>query len=102
MTQEQRPPARRAGFRLFVPALAGARLGERMVACVGALMGIALTGVICRFVLGDSTTLPLIVAPLGASAVLLFAVPTSPLAQPWAIVGGNTVSALIGVIVTHL
>jgi CBS domain-containing membrane protein len=82
--------------------LAGARLGERMVACVGALMGIALTGVICRFVLGDSTTLPLIVAPLGASAVLLFAVPTSPLAQPWAIVGGNTVSALIGVIVTHL
>jgi CBS domain-containing membrane protein len=82
--------------------LAGARLGERLMACLGALVGIALTGVICRFVLGDSTTLPLIVAPLGASAVLLFAVPASPLAQPWAIVGGNTLSALIGVIVAHL
>ena len=32
-----------------------------------------------------------------ASAVLLFAVPASPLAQPWSIMGGNTVSALVGV-----
>ncbi|VEA74072.1 HPP family [Serratia rubidaea] len=37
------------------------------------------------------------VAPMGASAVLLFAVPASPLAQPWSIVGGNLVAALIGV-----
>lgn len=94
--------SQKTGLRLFVPILAGARLGERMVACVGALLGIALTGLICRFVLGNSTSLPLIVAPLGASAVLLFAVPTSPLAQPWAIIGGNTISALIGVIVAHV
>jgi CBS domain-containing membrane protein len=92
----------RRGFRLFAPVLAGASLRERMVACVGALVGIALTGMICRFVLGDHTSLPLIVAPLGASAVLLFAVPASPLAQPWSIIGGNTISALIGVIVAHL
>nr|WP_249225700.1 HPP family protein [Tardiphaga alba] len=72
-----------------------------MVACVGALVGIALTALICRFVLGDHTSLPLIVAPLGASAVLLFAVPASPLAQPWSIIGGNTISALIGVIIAH-
>ena len=91
----------RRGFKFFVPILAGANLRERMVACVGALVGIALTGMICRFVLGDHTSLPLIVAPLGASAVLLFAVPASPLAQPWSIIGGNTISALIGVIVAH-
>lgn len=36
-------------------------------------------------------------APIGASAVLLFAVPSSPLAQPWAIIGGNTISALCGI-----
>ncbi|MGO8048351.1 HPP family protein, partial [Rhizobium johnstonii] len=42
--------------------------------------------------------LPLIVAPMGASAVLLFAVPASPLAQPWSIIGGNTISALMGII----
>jgi CBS domain-containing membrane protein len=41
--------------------------------------------------------LPWLVAPLGASAVLVFGVPASPLAQPWAVVGGNTVSALVGI-----
>lgn len=92
----------RSGVRFFAPILAGASLRERMVACVGALVGIALTGLICRAVLGDHTSLPLIVAPLGASAVLLFAVPASPLAQPWSIIGGNTISALIGVIVAHV
>lgn len=34
---------------------------------------------------------------MGASAVLLFAVPASPLAQPWSIIGGNLVSATVGV-----
>lgn len=34
---------------------------------------------------------------MGASAVLLFAVPASPLAQPWSIMGGNVIAALIGV-----
>ncbi|WP_323149070.1 HPP family protein, partial [Pseudomonas oryzihabitans] len=38
-----------------------------------------------------------LVAPLGASAVLVFALPSSPLAQPWSVVGGNTLSALIGI-----
>ena len=34
---------------------------------------------------------------MGASAVLLFALPSSPLAQPWSIIGGNFVSATLGV-----
>ncbi|NLI27889.1 MAG: hypothetical protein GX413_11000, partial [Acetobacter sp.] len=42
------------------------------------------------------------VAPIGASAVLLFAVPASPLAQPWSIIGGNTLSAAVGVLVSIL
>lgn len=37
--------------------------------------------------------------PLGASAVLVFAVPNSPLAQPWSVVLGNSLSALTGVLV---
>jgi CBS domain-containing membrane protein len=36
---------------------------------------------------------------MGASAVLLFAVPSSPLAQPWSILGGNVVSAVTGVLI---
>ena len=40
-----------------------------------------------------------LVPPFGASAVLVFATPTSPLAQPRNLVGGNTLSALVGVAV---
>ncbi|MCB1411347.1 MAG: HPP family protein, partial [Rhodobacteraceae bacterium] len=36
----------------------------------------------------------ILIAPFGASAVLLFAVPNSPLAQPWSAVIGNGISAL--------
>jgi CBS-domain-containing membrane protein len=39
----------------------------------------------------------LIVAPLGASCVLLFGYPASPLAQPRNIVLGNLIGALVGV-----
>lgn len=87
----------RQRFALFVPILAGATLRERLLACLGALAGILLTGLICGVLYGQGAHLPLIVAPIGASAVLLFAVPTSPLAQPWSIVGGNTISAFVGV-----
>jgi CBS domain-containing membrane protein len=88
-------------FKLFSPILAGASLNERLIACFGALIGIGVTGMLCGFLFGHGTQMPLIVAPLGASAVLLFAVPASPLAQPWPIIGGNTISALIGVTTVH-
>lgn len=89
-------------FRLFSPILAGATLRERLIGCLGALIGICLTGLVSGFFMGQDPHLPLIVAPIGASAVLLFAVPASPLAQPWSIVGGNTISAFVGVTVTTL
>ncbi|WP_258119885.1 HPP family protein [Mesorhizobium onobrychidis] len=38
---------------------------------------------------------------MGASAMLLFAVPSSPVAQPWSIMGGNSIFALVGVTVAH-
>ena len=88
-------------FKLFSPILAGATLKDRLLGCLGALVSICLTGLVCGLVFGDHPQLPLIVAPVGASAVLLFAVPASPLAQPWSIVGGNTISALVGVSVVQ-
>lgn len=88
-------------FRLFAPILAGATLRDRILACCGAMLGIGLTGWISSLAGGGADGLPLIVAPIGASAVLLFAVPSSPLAQPWPIIGGNTISALVGVIVVQ-
>jgi CBS domain-containing membrane protein len=44
----------------------------------------------------------LIVASMGASAVLLFAVPHGTLSQPWPLVGGHVISACIGVTVSML
>jgi len=85
---------------LTKPILAGARPTERMIACLGAAICIALTIVVCSRVPLHPADLPVIAAPLGASAVLVFAVPASPLAQPWSVVGGNTLSALVGVAVS--
>jgi CBS domain-containing membrane protein len=89
-------------LQLFRPLLAGAHLRERLVACLGAAVGIALTMVVSAGVPLAGADLPIIVAPLGASAVLAFAVPASPLAQPWPVVGGNILSTLVGVAVYQL
>lgn len=97
----ERRVGNRFGFRLFRPILAGATLRERLIACLGALIGIALTGLVSGWIVGDGPHIPLIVAPMGATAVLLFAVPASPLAQPWPIIGGNTISALVGMTAAH-
>jgi CBS domain-containing membrane protein len=46
---------------------------------------------------GADSAYPIIVASMGASAVILFILPSSPLAQPWPLIGGQLVSAVIGV-----
>jgi CBS domain-containing membrane protein len=69
---------------------------QRFRAVAGAFVGLLVAGILSRWI-GDASGLgPWLVAPMGASAVLVFAVPASPLAQPWAVLGGNTLSALVG------
>jgi len=83
-------------WKLFSPILPGATARDRAFACLGAVVGIALAGAIASLFDSPVEGVPWIVAPMGASAVLLFAVPASPMAQPWPIVGGNGLSALVG------
>jgi CBS domain-containing membrane protein len=65
---------------------------------LGAMVGIGVAALSTILLLGaNSAGLPWLVAPLGASAVLVFAVPASPLAQPWSVIGGNLISATIGI-----
>ncbi|WP_050476962.1 HPP family protein [Herbaspirillum rhizosphaerae] len=85
----------------FIPQKAAVDRFERMRASVGALFGILLTGLLSVSVLPHEAAVWLI-APMGASAVLLFAVPASPLAQPWSLIGGNLVAALVGVTCARL
>ena len=55
-------------------------------------------GVVSLFAHAHGTALPLpwLVAAVGASAVLVIGVPSSPLAQPWPVLAGTAVSFLIG------
>jgi CBS domain-containing membrane protein len=81
----------------FVPERIAVNHTERLRAGLGAFVGILLTGLVTILIEGDASTVPYLIAPMGASAVLLFAVPSSPLAQPLSIMGGNTTAAFIGV-----
>ena len=82
----------RADIRRFLladtPPLSPA---ERRRSVLGVLVGVAL----CGFLLH---TMPVgshwLIAPVGASAVLLFALPHAPLAKPWSVLGGYLVSTL--------
>ena len=84
------------GWHAPLLLLAGANWRDRLVASAGALLGIGLCALISTTVLGPSGSALLLLAPIGASAVLLFGVPASPLAQPWPVLGGNLVAALAG------
>ena len=81
----------------FTPSTATITWRERLRSGGGAMVGIALTGALAHRLLGGDPSIPYLIAPMGASAVLLFGVPASPLAQPWSIIGGNLVSATVGV-----
>ncbi|MES2700771.1 MAG: HPP family protein [Pseudomonadota bacterium] len=66
---------------------------------VGAGLGIGVTAIATALLLRYfAPGLPMILAPMGASAVLLFGLPASPLAQPWPVIGGNVVAALAGLV----
>lgn len=80
----------------FWPAPVRVDARERWRSVAGAGVGILFTALLSRWWAGSGSALPWLVAPLGASAVLVFAVPASPMAQPWSVVGGNTLSALVG------
>lgn len=87
-------------LRSFGPVVARTSSVEAIRAGFGALVGLGLVGL---FLLSPSVDLKLglyLVAPFGATSVLLFAVPNSPLAQPWSAIVGNTTAALVGVAVS--
>lgn len=66
---------------------------EVVASLLGALVAITVLGLI-----GGWSHYPLVVAPFGASTVLLFGHPASPLSQPRNIVAGNSLGAVISVI----
>ena len=74
---------------------------ERFRSALGVMFGLMAIIAIGHFYNGNGYGSPWIVASMGASAFLLFVLPSSPMAQPWAVVGGSCVSAFIGITCTH-
>ena len=63
---------------------------------IGSFLGISVVAFI-NFNIIDDSDLMMIIGSFGASAVLIYAVVDSPLAQPRNLIGGHIISAFIGV-----
>lgn len=74
---------------------------ERMVSAGGGCIAILLLYWLERDLVGE-TGAAMMIGSMGASAVLLFAVPHGALSQPWAVLMGHAISAVIGVAVAKL
>jgi len=83
-------------LHFIVPETSPLSTGEKLRSALAAFVAILLVGYVSSiFVSGIG--LPILVASMGASAVLLFAISQSPLSQPWPLIGGNIFPALIAV-----
>lgn len=85
------------------PSMPAPTSTEALRASLGAALGLALTAAVL-WLLNPSANLmahPALIAPFGATTFLIFAVPNSPMAQPWAAVLGNTASALAAILILH-
>ncbi|MCP5559880.1 MAG: HPP family protein [Verrucomicrobiaceae bacterium] len=69
---------------------------EKIVSAVGGGIAIWLLSYLTSIVLPHQGAM-LVIGSMGASAVLLYAVPHGQLSQPWPVVAGHGVSALVGV-----
>ncbi len=75
-------------------------LSERLLASIGGGLGILAILWITQEVL-DQQGAAMLAASMGATAVLLFAIPHSPFSQPWPVFGGHMLGALVGVSCAH-
>ncbi|MBV4533830.1 HPP family protein [Pseudomonas sp. SWRI107] len=87
-----RPQSR---LQRLLPAPLNSPPKEWLRAGLGALLGLFLAGYLCSLAYGPSVALHLL-GPLAASAVLVFAVHSGPLAQPWSVLGSYAVAGAIG------
>lgn len=70
-------------------------LKEKGIATLACFAAILLTGMLTDAYAGEYAAI--LIPSMGASAVILFVIPGSPLAQPWPFVGGQLLPALVGV-----
>ena len=73
------------------------RHSQILIPAAAACVAILIVGAISRTLIETTAVAHFLIASMGASALLLFVIPTSPLSQPWALFGGQMVSGFIGI-----
>lgn len=84
----------------FIPDAAHTRPREWLRAALGACIGFVFSTWLCSQLFGLQLAVHFS-GPLAASAVLLFAVSSGALAQPWSILGSYLCATLVGLLVGH-
>ncbi|MBA1187630.1 HPP family protein [Pseudomonas entomophila] len=88
------------GWQRLLPPSLNTSPREWLRAGLGAMLGLFLAGWLCSLAFGPSIALHLL-GPLAASAVLVFAVHSGPLAQPWPVVGSYALAGVVGLAMRH-
>ena len=99
------PPVRTNAARLRAalrPPQGPTPLPVALRTALGCGLAIVMTGALIAASGLPAATGPILIAPLGASALLVIAVPSSPLAQPRAVLLGNVTGALVGVLAAQV
>jgi CBS domain-containing membrane protein len=84
-------------LRGFLPLQPAVSVVEVIRVGVGSFLGIAIVGALTTWWFGASWETPIVIAPMGAAAVLMFALPESPRIQPFAMVAGSFIAAIVGI-----
>lgn len=84
----------------LLPAATNTRPSEWSRAAIGVSLGTLFSVWVCSQFFGLPVAMHLI-GPLGASAILLFAVSSGALAQPWSIVGGYLCATVVSLGVVY-
>ncbi|QEY64227.1 HPP family protein [Metapseudomonas lalkuanensis] len=90
----------RLWLQRLLPDASNALPREWLRAAVGGCLAVFLAALACSQLFGTDLALRL-VAPFSASTLLLFAMTSSPVAQPWPVVAGNVLAAAIGLLASH-
>lgn len=87
-------------LRNFLPSPVGTNAAEGLRMAVGVATGLLITALISRW-WGGHDNAAWIVSSMGATAVLVFGMPASPLAQPWPVLAGSLLCMLVGTLCEH-
>jgi CBS domain-containing membrane protein len=81
----------------FAPGFDATPLAEKFRSAAAVTVGVLLLGLVLHFLFPEPGFFrPLLLSSMAAAALLVYAVPHSPMAQPWPLVVGNLASGAVG------